>query len=970
MLRRLGWCTTLLIAALAAVSCALPQWQLQRASGLVNAAYQRYRPFEYRWPGAPWAELKSRFVEPSDLRAELLAIQKLQPADDPRVRILRARVLLLAGKIDAAITQYKLALYSSEQAATRAELAVAIALRGGVEQRAVDYAQALDQIAMALHAGDRSAEAQHNFAALLERFPMPLQAAEQWKKASQGAGKWGEEAISRAKNIEHRMQRREAAIGKARDVAVTDAAGASERALDHVVGEVFAAPWTPLTRENLARLAASIDQRHGDRWLLDLLAQPHPSEALRSLSNARLANLSAKYQEADSIAVRALRSIAPQQTALSAALEAERVYALQRRGLPCAQEASALHVRAASRSYLLLAIHAELDAIAGRTRLGAIDTFPAREAAYERASRSGYESAALRALGFLVERHVSLGRPLFHWSRAREGLDRYWAGVVPELRGHQFYYSLAQLAEGWNRPYVAALLAAESERVLRPTLNQATYAMTLSKARLLAARTGSAYESPRDLESILSASDFPEQAKPVVRVEMAETATLRGQPDRALEVLSAGGPMEFGHFSRLFQAQARGDALLAKGRLEEAESCYREVISENDKRLVNIANGVQRDASCRQVEASYRGLADIQLRQGRAADALATWRVFRSAGREGRAAGLDPGAVALTIAALPSGVWIWLETASSLRAAQLPVRTESYQRTAEMFAAVASDPEAPEPAVRETGEQLARPLRPELEPLLSDARTLIIDADGPFARVPWPAMPLRSSGYWIDRAAVIQTAGGASPPSLGASAAEGLIVAEPTLPASLRKEFPRLPDAKVEALRIHRKAPRATLIEASSATGAAMRRLLPSAGFLHFAGHGISHGGFGALLVAPEPDGSRPLLTAQELADLNLSRLKLVFLAACSAADGEPSGNLNADHLVRAFLESGASRVIAARWAARSSVAADIGGMFYDQWLGGSRAEDALRDAILRVRGGAATSHPYYWAGFQIFSRH
>lgn len=971
MLRRLAWCTTLLIATLAAMSFALPHWRLRRASGLVNAAYQRHRPFVYRFPGAPWVDMKPRFAEPADLRAELLALQKLEPADDPRVRTLRARVLLLSGNTDAAIIQYRLALYSGDQPATRAELAVAIALRGAADQRAVDYAQALDQIAMALHAGDRSEETQHNFAALLEHFPMPLQAAEQWKKAAQSAGTWGEEAKRRARSIENRLQLRQTAIEEARVIAVPETAGASERALDHVVGEVFAQAWTEQTRENLRQLAVRIEQRHGDRWLLDLLAQPHPPAALRSLSSARLANLRGNYRDAGSAAVEALRRIAPaQQTALWTALEAERVYALQRRGLPCAQEASALSARAASRSYLLLAIHADLDAIAGRTRLGAIDTFPAREAAYERASLSRYESAALRALGFLVERHVSLGRPLFHWSRAREGLERYWAGVVPELRAHQFYYSLAQLAEGWRRPYVAALLAAESERVLRSSPNLATYAMTLSKARLLAARTGSAYESPQRLEAILSADGFPEQAKPVVRVEIAETATMRGRPDDALATLAANGvPKEFGHFSRLFHAQARGDAHLAKGRLDAAESCYREVISENDKRLVNIANGVQRDASCRELETSYRGLTDIQLRQGRAAEALATWRLFRSAGRERAPAPLDRGAVALTIAALPSGVWIWLENASGLRAFKLPVHAESFARTAEMLAAVASDPEAPERVVRDIGQQLAGPFRKELEQLLDGARALIVDADGAFAAVPWPALPL-AGGYLIDRAAVIQSSGGVAGPSGGTPMAEGLIVSEPSLPVSLRKEFPRLPDARIEALRISRKAPRATLIEASSATASTMKRLLPNAGFLHFAGHGIAHGGFGALLVAPEPDGSRYLLTAQELADLDLSRLQLVFLAACSAADGEPSGRLNADHLVRAFLESGAFRVIAARWAVRSSVAADIGGMFYDQWLKGRRAEDALRDAILRVRRDVPSSHPYHWAGYQIFSRH
>jgi CHAT domain-containing protein len=95
--------------------------------------------------------------------------------------------------------------------------------------------------------------------------------------------------------------------------------------------------------------------------------------------------------------------------------------------------------------------------------------------------------------------------------------------------------------------------------------------------------------------------------------------------------------------------------------------------------------------------------------------------------------------------------------------------------------------------------------------------------------------------------------------------------------------------------------------------------------------------------------------------------MDLAVLAACSSGVGEQIGVLNLDSLVTAFLDAGTSQVLATRWNVTSRPTAHLMGDFYAALLRGASAGEALRGAALRVRGNPATTHPYYWAAFQLF---
>lgn len=958
----------------------VPRLRVLRASALVNETYRRYRPFDYRWRGAPHGAVNRRYLSSGDIHEAMLAVQALGPGVN---RVLHARLLLLIDAADEAIGEYRLALYDNGGPEVQAELGMALALRAERQSRAIDFAHAINHLMAARAAGDRSRETLHNLAAILEKFPMPTEAVKHWREleAMEPAGPWREEARHGREVVEGQLARRNARIARVLNVgeiALEDLplSGTLERALNEVIETWLPRRWSPAERHSLLVLANALTVRHGDRWLGDLLREVPSLDLLSGLAAAHKANGQGRYGDAWRSSTSTLAEIKPFSVpALKAAVEAERAYSLQRMGRPCEREAASVAAIASRRSYVLLALHARLDEITCRTRGPENDGIAAREDAFERAQHTGFEELSLRALGFLTERHFSVGRPLFTWNRARQGLQSFWGGIAPPLRGHQFYYTLAQAAEAWDLQFTAASLAAEDETLMRGSDNASTYALVISKARYLAARAGLPVPPQETLTAATAHPGFPAEIRSVIQAEQAETDVLTGNPSAALAKLAADpGELSFGPFLRMFREQARGNALLASGDTVRAQLCFRNVIQENERRLNGVRARLQRDAAYREVEASFRGLADIMLRGGKPAEALAVWRAFRSgASLEEHAIRPRAGFLEITFAYLPSGVWAWLTGGGRVQALRLGDKAQ-VNRIAGQFAEMASNQVTGMTELNRAGNRLMQLFSGTLGPLLRGVEQIVVDAEGPLASVPWPALPIGNRTLLIDRAAVLQAVGSKAGEPLAARPGRrplaGLIVAEPTLPPALRAEFPPLDDARSEAVQLAKRVPQADLVEGPAATAETVKARILNARLFHFAGHGVANGGFGALLVAGSSDSAAShFLTADELAGLNLANVELVFLAACSAGDGEAGGSLNADNLVRAFLEAGASRVVAVRWTARSALTADLVASFYNRWFAGLPAEEALHRAMLEVKADPRFGHPFFWAGFQVFRR-
>ena len=151
---------------------------------------------------------------------------------------------------------------------------------------------------------------------------------------------------------------------------------------------------------------------------------------------------------------------------------------------------------------------------------------------------------------------------------------------------------------------------------------------------------------------------------------------------------------------------------------------------------------------------------------------------------------------------------------------------------------------------------------------------------------------------------------------------------------------------------------------------------------LHFATHGlvtaprIGCPARPALLTSFGGEGSDGLLSFSEIFDMKIDA-DVVILSACDTASQAGAtatqeaglnigGGTALDGLVRAFIGAGGRSVIASHWPAPEEFNATerlIAGLF------GARnvsTADAMRNAQNTLMDNAATSHPFYWAGFAI----
>ena len=113
------------------------------------------------------------------------------------------------------------------------------------------------------------------------------------------------------------------------------------------------------------------------------------------------------------------------------------------------------------------------------------------------------------------------------------------------------------------------------------------------------------------------------------------------------------------------------------------------------------------------------------------------------------------------------------------------------------------------------------------------------------------------------------------------------------------------------------------------------------------------------------PNDQTPLndgvITAEEIAMLDLRNTKLVVLSACETAIGE---NLQEGFggLVRAFKNAGVKSVLASLWKVPDDATAKLMLSFYKLFLSGKEMHLALKMAQKEVS--KLYPDPYYWASF------
>ncbi|WP_347280011.1 tetratricopeptide repeat protein [Leptolyngbya sp. FACHB-8] len=109
------------------------------------------------------------------------------------------------------------------------------------------------------------------------------------------------------------------------------------------------------------------------------------------------------------------------------------------------------------------------------------------------------------------------------------------------------------------------------------------------------------------------------------------------------------------------------------------------------------------------------------------------------------------------------------------------------------------------------------------------------------------------------------------------------------------------------------------------------------------------------------------VLTAQEVAQLDLYGTQLVVLSACETGLGNVVNGEGVYGLRRAFGLAGAESQLMSLWKVDDTGTSQLMSRYYQRLMAGEGRSAALRDVQLELLNTGAYSHPYYWASF-IFS--
>jgi CHAT domain-containing protein len=120
---------------------------------------------------------------------------------------------------------------------------------------------------------------------------------------------------------------------------------------------------------------------------------------------------------------------------------------------------------------------------------------------------------------------------------------------------------------------------------------------------------------------------------------------------------------------------------------------------------------------------------------------------------------------------------------------------------------------------------------------------------------------------------------------------------------------------------------------------------------------------------AAGPDEEDGILTAEEIAALDLGSVEWAVLSACDTGIGEVRAGEGVLGLRRAFEVAGARTLIMSLWPVEDQVAREwMGRLYRGRLVHGLTTMDAVHQANLKTlsqrRAKGLTTHPFYWAGF------
>ncbi len=203
-----------------------------------------------------------------------------------------------------------------------------------------------------------------------------------------------------------------------------------------------------------------------------------------------------------------------------------------------------------------------------------------------------------------------------------------------------------------------------------------------------------------------------------------------------------------------------------------------------------------------------------------------------------------------------------------------------------------------------------------------------------------------------------------------------LAVGDPAFDRVAFNGLPYLSGAEREAKTIAEFYDGARTLTGKTASKPAVRAAMAEADVLHFAGHYVAepHSPMSSyLLLAANGDPDSSKLSNTEMAGQDLSKLRLIVLAACRTGTEAYTAGEGPIGLSRTFLGANVPLVIGSQWSVDSEATADLMIRFHrHRRLGRLQTAAALRAAQLELLNDPTGSYtaPYYWSAFAVYGGH
>lgn len=111
------------------------------------------------------------------------------------------------------------------------------------------------------------------------------------------------------------------------------------------------------------------------------------------------------------------------------------------------------------------------------------------------------------------------------------------------------------------------------------------------------------------------------------------------------------------------------------------------------------------------------------------------------------------------------------------------------------------------------------------------------------------------------------------------------------------------------------------------------------------------------------PEESDGIITASEVAQLDLGNTRLAVLSACQTAVGEYSIE-GVYGMHRGFKQAGVKSILATLWNVDDESTARFMELFYEHWLSGMPMQESMRESVKKLR--EEYPSPYFWAPFVL----